>query len=154
MVYVFSQPDEPEVSKVSKVSTTETHLSSSNQKEANFLRFNQDGIYGNLLATEEHFRMMKAKDADKNFQQCDVKHLSLASNHESAALSHSVAVGDEKSAKEYAMLYDKTIDLQHDIQDGKVSPTEGIKRVREIKTEFESFNPTFDVSKCKACEIR
>ena len=146
ILYILSQDDE------TKTAEVDYHLSSSN-KEQNFLRFNQDQIYSNLLAVEEHFRILESKDADQNFNQCNVKHLSLASNHESEAISHSVVVGDKAGAKEYAKLYDKTLNLQHDIQDGKVTPTEGIERVREIKHEFESFNPTFDVSQCKACKI-
>lgn len=123
-----------------------------NGKEANFLRFNQDGVYGNLLAAEEHLRKVNGEKS-QGFLSCAVKHLSLAGNHGSEAVSHTVAVGEPAQSQQYRQLTEKIVDLQHDIQDGKVSPTEGILRVREIKSDFESFNPSFDVSKCKACEI-
>jgi len=129
---------------------TQTVTLAPNGKEAAFLRFNQDGIYGNLLATEEHFRNISA---DANFNQCAVKHLSLSANHASEAVSHTVAVGDVKDSKEYAKLNTQILELQHDVQDGKVTPAKGIERVREIKHEFEVFNPAFNVSLCKACTI-
>jgi hypothetical protein len=123
------------------------------EKEAGFLRFNQDGVYSNLLATEEHFRNLESKDGNNAFNQCAVKHLSLGANHADEAVSHSVAVGDTSSSKKYASLRDEMVSLQHDVQDGKVTPTKGIERVREIKHNFELFNPSFDLQKCKACTI-
>lgn len=144
MLYVLSQDDEQ------KPAAVDYHLSSSNQKEANFLRYNEDGIYGNLLATEEHFRNLKG---NADFNQCAVKHLALATNHADEAVSHTIAVGDSNSSKEYARIRDDMRSLQHDVQDGKVNSEEGIKRIREIKHEFEAINPSYDVSKCKACTI-
>jgi hypothetical protein len=120
------------------------------KKETYFLRFNQDGVYGNLLATEEHFRKI---GTNKDFNQCAVKHLALGANHADEAVSHEIAVGDSSASKKYAELRDGMTELQHDVQDGKVSSTQGIERVRKLKSEFESFNPSFDVSKCKACQV-
>lgn len=146
MLLILSQ-DEP------LASTSNVNLSSTGQKEANFLRYNQDQIYGNLLAAEVHFRKLTSKGADQNFNQCAVKHLSLSANDSDEAVSHSVAVGEQKDSVKYAELRDKITDLQHDVQDGKVKPLDGIERVRELKHEFEAFNPSFDVSKCKACQV-
>lgn len=125
-----------------------------NMREVEFLRFNQDGIYGNLLASEEHFQRIKVADKGTDgFLSCSVKHLCLAGSHALEATSHTIAVGDAAQSENYRSLQEKIRDLQHDIQDGKVSPTEGIKRTREIKSAFESFNPSFDVSHCTACLV-
>jgi hypothetical protein len=120
------------------------------KKEEQFLRYNQDKIYSNLLATEEHFRN---SEGNKDFHQCEVKHLSLASSHTGEAISHTVAVGDVADSERYRELDKKIIQLQHDVQDNKVSPSEGIQRTREIRQSFESFNTQFDVSRCKACDV-
>ncbi len=122
-------------------------------KETGFLRFNQDGIYSNLLATEEHFRVQAADANTPGFSQCEVKHLSLAGNHASEAVSHAVATGNRKSAASYSVIMQEISSLREDIQDNKVKPLDGIERVREIRQRFESFNSDYDVNKCKACAI-
>lgn len=130
-------------------------ISENGGKEARFLEYNKDSIYSNLLATEEHFQRMKTSGKDTRlFQQCCVKHLSLVGSHTSEATSHTVSLGDVATSEKYRELNDAVTDLRHDIQAGKVSPSEGIERTRKIKHEFESFNPEFDVSLCKiACDV-
>lgn len=124
-------------------------------REAYYLRYNKDEIMKGLLASEGHFRNVQGKGLDdKGFMQCAVKHLSECESAADEAVCHSVIVADAETSEHFGTLRDKIQGLRHDLQDGKVNPTQGIERVREIRRKFESFNPDFDISACKACEVQ
>lgn len=125
----------------------------SESKEANYLRYNKDEVFKNLLAAEGHFRNVEENGvtAEKGFLACTVKHLADAESHLDEAISHSTIVGD--SPEKFKNVRDRVRVLRHDLQDGDLTASEGIRRVREARHEFESFNPEFDISKCKGCEI-
>ena len=74
--------------------------------------------------------------------------------HADEAICHSVVVADAKTSEHFKKLRDEIQEFRHDVQDGKVNPSQGIERVRQIRREFEGFNPDFDISKCKACEVQ
>ena len=120
-------------------------------KEVNYLRYNKDEIFKNLIATEGHFRNVET--TKEGFLNCAVKHLADAEGHVDEAISHTAATNDTEASSKFRVLRDEIRDFRHDLQDGKVSPTVGIERTRDIRREFESFNPEFDISKCKACEV-
>lgn len=123
-------------------------------KEVNYLRYNKDEIFKNLIATEGHFRNEKTTEKGTDgFLNCAVKHLADAEGHIDEAISHTAATNDTEASNKFRVLRDKTRNFRHDLQEGKVSPTVGIERTRDIRREFESFNPEFDISKCKACEV-
>jgi hypothetical protein len=123
-------------------------------KEKLFLKYNQDEIFKNLIATEGHFRNVQGKKLDdEGFMNCAVKHLADAEGHADEAICHSVVVADAKTSEHYKELRDEIQSLRDDVQEGKVDASQGIERVREIRRDFESFNPQFDISRCKACEV-
>jgi len=123
-------------------------------KEVYYLQYNKDELFKNLLACEGHFRNIEVNGIDtEGSLNCAVKHLADAEGHGDEAISHSLfVVGEEKSEK-FKGLRDSIRDLRHDLQKGDLSTSEGTKRVRQIRREFEKFNPDFDISKCSACEI-
>jgi Tol biopolymer transport system component len=124
-------------------------------KEKFFLRYNQDEIFKGLLATEGHFRNVQGKGLDDSgFMNCAVKHLADVESHADEAICHSVVVADAGTSEHFKKLRDEVQEFRHDVQDGKVNPSQGIERVRQIRHEFEGFNPDFDISKCKACEVQ
>lgn len=123
-------------------------------KEKFFLRYNQDEIFKGLLATESHFRNVQGKDLDDSgFMNCAVKHLAEVEGHADEAICHSVVVADAKTSDNFKKLRDEVQEFRHDVQAGRVNPSQGIERVRQIRREFEGFNPEFDVDRCKACEV-
>lgn len=123
-------------------------------KEKYYLEFNKDEFFKNVIATEGHFRNVKKKGIDKKgFINCCVKHLADGEGHLDEAISHSLIAETEETSTKFRQLRDKVKSFRHDLQSGKVSPEQGIKRVRKIRREFERFNPTFDISLCEACTI-
>jgi hypothetical protein len=125
-------------------------------KEVYFLKYNNDEIFKNLLATEGHFRNMHDSDEtdDKGFKNCCVKHLCDAESHNDEAVCHSLIVSDAETSEKYKQLAEQIKSLRHDVQEGNVNASQGIERVRQIRRQFEGFNPDFDISKCKACEVQ
>ena len=124
-------------------------------KEAYYLAFNKDEIFKNLIAIEGHFRNVHETGVDvKGFLTCNVKHLADAEGHSDEAISHSQAVSGKETSEDFRKLRNEIRSFRHDIQADVISPTEGIERVREIRRQFESFNPEFDISKCEACTIQ
>lgn len=125
------------------------------KKEPYYLEFNKDEIFKNLIATEGHFRNVEETNIDDaGFMNCAVKHLADAEGHADEAISHSQIAADEKTSAKFKQLRNKIRDLRHDVQHGTVSPGKAIEYVRETRHYFEEFNPEFDISKCKACEIK
>lgn len=156
LIYLLTRdsPEEEPVTETTVVVAAVIEQAPQTGKEAGYLEYNQDEIFKNLIAAEGHFRNVKASDKEEaaGFMNCVVKHLADAEGHADEAISHSIAT-NKTEAEKYQTLRDNIRDLRHDLQKGKVSPTEGIKRTRNVRRYFEGFNPEFDISKCQACDI-
>lgn len=124
-------------------------------KEGYYLQFNKDQLFENLLATEEHFRNVDLTGVDrKGFLNCAIKHLASGSSHAREATSHSLIAEGEEASRKFRELGIKIRRLQHDLQRGNIAPEQGIRRVRELRHDFEEFNDEYDISQCEACTIR
>lgn len=124
-------------------------------KEVYYLSFNRDEIFKGLLATEGHFRNVQESGVDeKGFMNCAVKHLADVEGHADEAVSHSLVAETKETSEKFKQLRDDVQKVRHGIQFGTLSVSDGLVAVRNLRREFESFNPAFDVSKCKACEIQ
>jgi len=119
-------------------------------KEPYFLTFNKDYIFSGLIAIEEHFRNVKP-EYDAGDLSCIVKHAGSIESHADEAVSHALIAEGEESSRKFAELRDKIREFRRKVQKGKITPEEGIKEIREIRAFFESFNPEYDISKCKTC---
>jgi len=114
-----------------------------------FLDYNKDNIFKNLIQSENHFRNLKT-NYDVGFANCIVKHLLDAEGESEEAISHSLYVEPEKAGK-FRKFRDRLRKFRKKIQKEYVDPDEGIKEIRELRKEFESFNPEYDISKCESC---
>jgi hypothetical protein len=124
-------------------------------KEEYYLKFNKDEVFKNLIATEGHFRNVEETGVDREgFLNCAVKHLADAEGHLDEAISHSLIVENEVSSKMFRELRNEVKELRGDLQLGQVSPEEGIRRVRQARRNFETFNPEYDISLCEACTVK
>jgi len=121
-------------------------------KEAYYLEYNKDNIAKNLIQAEVHFRNIDPNvEPEVGFQNCILKHLLDAEGEAEEAISHSLVVEGEESAKKFTELRDKIRRLRKRMQKAWVPPEEGIKKIRELRRFFESFNPEYDISKCRSC---
>lgn len=132
----------------------EKKVSPSHNKEAYYLKYNKDEIFKGLLASESHFRNVEdfaGIDREGNLS-CIVKHLADAESHLDEAVSHS-AVCEKNKSEKFRQLRNRVRDFRRELQENHVVAEEGIKKVRALRREFESFNPAYDISKCTACEV-
>ncbi len=118
-------------------------------KEKLFLAYNKDEVFKNLIVAEGHLRNMASEYDRGEFASCIVKHLADAEGHSDEAISHSLAAGEQ--SEKWRSLRDMIREFRKTIQGNGVGREEGIRRVREIRRFFESFNSEYDVSSCRAC---
>jgi len=121
------------------------------QKEKYYLDFNRDEIFKNLIASEGHFRNIDISKDKAGFLNCIVKHLGDAESHLDEAISHSLVVEGKESSNKFFELRDKVKEFRKWVQSSPIKRDEGIKEIRKLRREFESFNKDYDVSKCEAC---
>ena len=121
-------------------------------REGYYLNFNKDEIFKNLIASEGHFRNLKSVEEDeKGFLNCIVKHLADAEGHCDEAISHALIAEDGETSRRFLELRDETRNFRKWIQSSPITRDEGIREIRKIRRQFESFNPNYDVSKCETC---
>jgi len=124
-------------------------------KEAYYLQYNKDEIFKNLIAAEGHFRNIAQRETESmeaGYANCVVKHYADAESHADEAISHSAIVEGPESSRMFQDLRDRIQSARRGIQQGGINPFEGIREARNIRRQFESFNPEYDITKCKACE--
>lgn len=123
-------------------------------KEPYFLRYNKDEIFKNLIGAEGHLRnaMQKKSEIAKGFLNCVIKHAGDAEGHSDEAISHAAIVEGEEKSEHFLELRDKIKNFRWKIQKNELTPYQAIKEVRQIRHDFEAFNPEYDISKCKSCE--
>jgi len=124
-------------------------------KEEYFLLFNKEEIFKNLIATEGHFRnvLEQREKVESGAFNCVVKHLADAESHGDEAISHSLIVEGSEASKNFEQLRDGIRELRRKTQDGHINSLSGLKETRKLRRMFESFNPSFDISKCKSCDV-
>lgn len=120
-------------------------------KEAEFLEYNRDEIFKNLLAVEGHLRNLSDEAYSPEYYSCIIKHLADAESHADEAISHSLIVSGEEESEKYERLRDMVRGLRKRFQASPPRVKVAILETRRIRRFFESFNKPFDISKCISC---
>ena len=122
-------------------------------KEQYFLDYNKGNLATDLIQAEVHFRKLnKTGGTDvKGHANCVVKHLLHASGEAQEATSHALVVANPGVSHSFRSLASNIDAFRKRLQTENVGADEGIIAVRKLRGEFESFNPDFDVSKCRSC---
>ncbi len=118
--------------------------------EKYFLGFNKDEIFKWILAAEGHFRYVTSENKSED-RACIVKHLAEVEGHSDEAVSHALIIQGEDVSVKYAKLRDMAKDLRKRVQTSQLSFSEGLIKIRSLRSYFESFNPDYDISKCSTC---
>jgi hypothetical protein len=123
-------------------------------KESEFLEFNKDSLMINLLHAEDHLKNLKMDDkiaVEKGEAACVIKHWVNGEGHASEAVAHSNDLHGQPA--EYQKIGLELNIVRHKFQNGDITPAQALEETRNIRRKFEAFNPSFDVSKCKACKL-
>ena len=67
------------------------------------------------------------------------------------ATSHALIVDGSDKSEKFKVLGDHIKKFRKKLQNDYVSRDNGIREIRKLRSEFESFNPEYDVSKCESC---
>jgi len=127
-------------------------LQLANDKIKEFLEWNKDNIFINLIQAEDHLRNVASDNPTPAFLNCSVKHLAYVEGEADEAVSHSLMLEGDRASKEFAKFRDSTRNLRRAIMKGSISsPSKAIEEVRKLRAQFEYFNPEYDVSKCASC---
>ncbi len=123
-----------------------------------FLKYNKLNIFQALLQAETHLRNLQNRPGhlsyDEGHASCVLKHLAEALGEAREAQSHSLELNKPEVSKKFGELSERLNGFIDKLQQGKTSPDEALLEVRSIRRYFESFNPEYDVSKCKACGVK
>lgn len=115
-----------------------------------FLSWNKDEIFKGLIAIEGHLRNVKPEFKSQDLS-CILKHASEIEGHADEAISHSAQLGKDDLSAKFRELRDRIRDYRRTLQQTNFPVEENIRQIREIRRFFESFNPEYDISQCKAC---
>ncbi|MCL6578412.1 MAG: hypothetical protein K6T73_03385 [Candidatus Bathyarchaeota archaeon] len=127
-------------------------LQEATDKIKEFLAWNKDNIFINLIQAEDHLRNVSSSLPNPEFLNCVVKHLAYVEGEADEAVSHALILEGPRASKEFAKLRDAVRELRLRIMSGKLSsPEQGIEEVRKLRAQFEYYNPEYDVSKCSSC---
>lgn len=120
-------------------------------KEQYFLKYNRKNIAYDIIQSERHLQHISEGPIQGGHANCVVKHCLHSAGDCREATSHALIVeGPEKSQK-FKILGDHIDNYRERIQKGEIDRDEAIRQIRKLRSEFESFNPDFDVSKCESC---
>ena len=123
----------------------------SHLKEQYFLDFNKSNIAKDLVQSEVHLRRLTEGPIKGGHANCVVKHSLHSEGESEEATSHGLIVEGSETSQNFKALGDHIRKFRKKIQANKIDRDEAIREVRALKDEFASFNPEFDMSKCKSC---
>jgi len=121
------------------------------EKASYFLTYNISNLAKDLIQSEYHLRRLKKGPIQGGHANCVVKHSLHEEGEAEEATSHALIVEGSEKSHNFKVLGDNIREFRKRVQKGNLSRDDAIRQVRELRSEFESFNPEFDVSQCESC---
>ena len=120
------------------------------KKTREFLSYNKDNIFKNLLQAEHHAKMLDG-EVRGGHANCIVKHLAFAEGEAEEAINHAQLVEPQK-VEYFKALRDLLYLLRKQVMSGLVTSEDLNRKIWVLRKMFESFNEEYDTTKCAACE--
>jgi hypothetical protein len=120
------------------------------KKTREFLSYNKDNIFKNLLQAEHHAKMLDG-EVRGGHANCIVKHLAFVEGEAEEAINHAQLVEPQK-VEYFKALRDLVYLLRKQIMSGLVTSEDLNRKIWVLRKMFESFNEEYDTTKCAACE--
>ena len=117
------------------------------EKCKEFLEYNKDNIFKNLLQAEHHAKVL----TDPSHAQCITKHLAFIEGEAEEAYSHAQIVEPE-NAEIYMDFRNLVHALRKRVMKGNISKDELSKSLWALRKAFEEFNKEYSTLECGACE--
>jgi hypothetical protein len=120
------------------------------KKTREFLEYNKDNIFKNLLQAEHHAKMLDG-EVRGGHANCIVKHLAFVEGEAEEAINHAQLVEPQK-VEYFKALRDLVYLLRKQLMSGLVTSEDLNRKIWLLRKMFESFNEEYDTTKCVACE--
>jgi hypothetical protein len=120
------------------------------KKTREFLSYNKDNIFKNLLQAEHHAKMLDG-EVRGGHANCIVKHLAFAEGEAEEAINHAQLVEPQK-VEYFKAMRDLVYLLRKQVMSGTLTSDDLNRKIWVLRKMFESFNEEYDTTKCTACE--
>jgi hypothetical protein len=120
------------------------------KKTREFLSYNKDNIFKNLLQAEHHAKMLDG-EVKGGHANCIVKHLAFVEGEAEEAINHAQLVEQHK-VEYFKALRDLVYYLRKQVMSGATTSDDLNRKIWLLRKMFESFNEEYDTTKCTACE--
>jgi hypothetical protein len=120
------------------------------KKTREFLSYNKDNIFKNLLQAEHHAKMLDG-EVRGGHANCIVKHLAFVEGEAEEAINHAQLVEPQK-VEYFKALRDLVYLLRKQVMSGLTTSDDLNRKIWVLRKMFESFNEEYDTTKCTACE--
>jgi hypothetical protein len=120
------------------------------KKTREFLSYNKDNIFKNLLQAEHHAKMLDG-EVRGGHANCIVKHLAFIEGEAEEAINHAQLVEPQK-VEYFKALRDIVYLLRKQVMSGLTTSEDLNRKIWVLRKMFESFNEEYDTTKCTACE--
>jgi hypothetical protein len=120
------------------------------KKTREFLSYNKDNIFKNLLQAEHHAKMLDG-EVRGGHANCIVKHLAFIEGEAEEAINHTQLVEPQK-VEYFKALRDLVYLLRKQVMSGLTTSEDLNRKIWILRKMFESFNEEYDTTKCTACE--
>jgi hypothetical protein len=120
------------------------------KKTREFLSYNKDNIFKNLLQAEHHAKMLDG-EVRGGHANCIVKHLAFIEGEAEEAINHAQLVEPQK-VEYFKALRDLVYLLRKQVMSGLTTSEDLNRKIWVLRKMFESFNEEYDTTKCTACE--
>jgi len=120
------------------------------KKTREFLSYNKDNIFKNLLQAEHHAKMLDG-EVRGGHANCIVKHLAFIEGEAEEAINHAQLVEPQK-VEYFKALRDLVYLLRKQVMSGLTTSDDLNRKIWVLRKMFESFNEEYDTTKCTACE--
>jgi hypothetical protein len=120
------------------------------KKTREFLEYNKDNIFKNLLQAEHHAKMLDG-EVKGGHANCIVKHLAFVEGEAEEAINHAQLVEPQK-VEYFKALRDLVYLLRKQVMSGLTTSDDLNRKMWALRKMFESFNEEYDTTKCTACE--
>lgn len=119
-------------------------------REIKFLDYNSDGLMENLLAVEEHARILDNTQYPGH-SSCIQKHLLLITHHSNEGISHTL--DDNFKRNIFKDVRKDTEELRKDMMINGFSQKDFLVKLRNIRKKAEMLNPAYNTNNCMACQV-
>ena len=120
-------------------------------KYEQFLDWNKENIFINLVQAEDHVR--HSTELRGEHASCILKHLAYVAGEADEAVSHALELGDAEQSRKFREISASARELMRRVREGSLSEEEAILSIRELRKKLSELAEEFNTEYCESCTI-